>query len=362
MINYTIVGAGIYGLTVARLLAEAGISVTVMEKKPHIGGLCYTRNAGHGVHIHEFGGHIFHTDNHNVWNFVSRFCEFNGHRHTKLVLGNDNQLYPFPVNMFAISQVLGISDIPTAQKIIHDNGLGDNFEERAIDMMGRDLYRNFFKYYTTKHWGMHPTSLPASILKRVPVRFSWNNDVFLDKYQGVPTHGYTDMFQKMADHPLINVHCNENIELRDVGPRTVYTGCLDTLFDDTLGGLEYRCVQFSHIVDSSDDPGISTINDARFGSRYTRRLYHKYFSEQPDAPINPVSYESAVWRYGADCEPSYPIPTEKNTQLSDKYKKLADDSGILYGGRLADYAYYDMDVAVGQAMVMAEKIIRKENL
>ncbi len=175
MKHYTVVGAGMYGATVARILADAGKHVTVLEKNPYVGGLCHTRYAGHGVHVHEFGGHIFHTDNRNVWEFVNQFARFNDHVHTKLVLGNDEQLYPFPVNMFAINRLLlGASDLKAAQSLIHaDATTGDNFEDRAIAMLGLTLYENFFKYYTMKHWGMSPTKLPASILKRVPLRWGW---------------------------------------------------------------------------------------------------------------------------------------------------------------------------------------------
>lgn len=354
MYDFLIVGAGLYGAVFARCAADAGKKVLVIDKRSHIGGNCYTEST-EGINVHKYGAHIFHTNDEEVWDFVNRYAKFN--RYTNSPVANyKGELYSLPFNMYTFNKMWGVVTPNEAQAMIakqrEEAGITEpsNLEEQAISLVGRDIYEKLIKGYTMKQWGRPCTELPPSIIKRLPVRLTFDNNYFNALYQGIPTGGYTLMFEKLLEGIEVRVNTLYK-DIKDVveADRIVYTGPLDEFFDYSLGHLSYRTVRFeTEVLDMPNYQGNAVINYTDEDTPYTRIIEHKFF-EFGTQERTVISREySSEWKPGD--EPFYPVNDDKNNSLYDKYRKLAGTTGILFGGRLADYKYYDMDVTVRKAL------------
>lgn len=369
MYQYLIVGAGLYGSAMAQQLHAAGKSVLVVEKRDHIGGNVYTENI-EGIHVHVYGAHIFHTNDSEVWKYVNRFAEFN--RFTNSPVANyHGELYSLPFNMYTFNRMWGVATPEEARKIIAEQrkeiqGTPRNLEEQAISLVGRDIYEKLIKGYTEKQWGRPCTELPAFIIRRLPVRFTFDNNYFNARYQGIPIGGYT----QLVGHLLKGIEVKTGTDYLENKPhwdrmaeKVIYTGPIDRYFEYSLGTLEYRSVRFeTELLDIPNYQGNAAVNYTDRETPYTRIIEHKWFEfgkdpEGNDLPKTVISREySSEWKPGD--EPYYPINDEKNGSLLQKYNELAQkEDGVLFGGRLGEYKYYDMDQVIGEALVKAKEIL-----
>lgn len=369
MYDYLIVGSGLYGAVFAHQANEVGKKVLVIDKRPNIAGNVYTEDV-EGIHVHRFGAHIFHTNNKKVWEYVNRFAVFN--RFTNSPVANyKGELYSLPFNMYTFNKMWGVvTPQEAAAKIeeqkkdyiakkLQERGLPvdapfepQNLEEQAISLIGTDIYEKLFKGYTEKQWGRPCTELPSFIIKRLPVRLTFDNNYFNALYQGIPIGGYTKMVEKMLEG--IEVRLNEDY-LKDrenwnhLAEKVIFTGPIDAYYDYRLGTLEYRSVRFeTELLDIPNFQGNAAVNYTDRETPWTRIIEHKWFEFGKDAdgndlPKTVISREySSEWRPGD--EPYYPVNDEKNGALYQRYKKLADkESKVIFGGRLGEYKYYDMD-------------------
>lgn len=365
--NYLIVGAGLYGATFAREMADAGKKVLVIDKQPHIAGNVYTEDI-EGIHVHKYGAHIFHTNNKQVWDYVQRFAGFN--RFTNSPVANyKGELYSMPFNMYTFNKMWGVMTPEEAEAKIAEQrkeitGEPRNLEEQAISLVGRDIFEKLVKGYTEKQWGRDCKDLPAFIIKRLPVRYTFDNNYFNALYQGIPIGGYTRMVQNMLNG--IEVRLNEDY-LADkeswdaIADKVVYTGPIDAYFKYCLGNLEYRSVRFeTEVLDKPNFQGNAAVNYTDRETPWTRIIEHKWFQfgkddEGNDLPKTVISREySSEWKPGD--EPYYPVNDEKNGARYSEYKKLADkESDVIFGGRLGEYKYYDMDAVIAAALKKAEE-------
>lgn len=365
--DYLIVGAGLFGAVFARQAADAGKRVLVIDKRDHIGGNVYTEEIA-GIQVHKYGAHVFHTNDKNVWQYVSRFAEFN--RYTNSPVANyRGQLYSLPFNMYTFHQMWGVTTPAEAkEKILQQRkaaGIGEpaNLEEQAISLVGTDIYEKLVKGYTQKQWGRPCRELPAFIIRRLPVRFTFDNNYFDARYQGIPIGGYTAMVEKLLrDIPVqLKEDYLENKDRWDaLARKVVYTGPIDRYFGYCYGKLEYRSVRFeTEILNTENFQGNAVVNYTDPETPYTRIIEHKHF-EFGNQPVTVISREySQEWTPGA--EPYYPVNDEKNSALYARYRALADrESGTIFGGRLAQYRYYDMDAVIASALEMAETEIRRQ--
>lgn len=365
--DYLIVGAGLFGAVFARQMADAGKRVLVIDKRDHIGGNVYTEEIA-GIQVHKYGAHVFHTNDKNVWQYVSRFAEFN--RYTNSPVANyRGQLYSLPFNMYTFHQMWGVTTPAEAkEKILQQRkaaGIGEpaNLEEQAISLVGTDIYEKLVKGYTQKQWGRPCRELPAFIIRRLPVRFTFDNNYFDARYQGIPIGGYTAMVEKLLrDIPVqLKEDYLENKDRWDaLARKVVYTGPIDRYFGYCYGKLEYRSVRFeTEILNTENFQGNAVVNYTDPETPYTRIIEHKHF-EFGDQPVTVISREySQEWTPGA--EPYYPVNDEKNSALYARYRALADrESGTIFGGRLAQYRYYDMDAVIASALEMAETETRRQ--
>ena len=363
--DYLIVGAGLFGATFAERAAAAGKRVLVIDKREHIGGNVYTENI-EGIEVHRYGAHIFHTNSKSVWEYVSRFAEFN--RYTNSPVANYNgELYSLPFNMYTFNKMWGVTTPAEAEARIAAEraaaGITEpqNLEEQAISLVGRDIYEKLVKCYTEKQWGRPCTSLPAFIIKRLPVRFTFDNNYFNALYQGIPIGGYTAMVERMLDgvELRLGVDYLENREEYDaLADKVVYTGQIDRYFDYCYGPLGYRSVRFeTEVLDTPNYQGNAVVNYTDGETPYTRIIEHKHF-EFGTQPKTVISREySMQWQVGT--EPYYPINDEENGALYARYRELAErESRVIFGGRLAEYRYYDMDAVIASALDVANKEIR----
>lgn len=364
--DYLIVGSGLYGAVMARELTDAGKKVLVIDRRDHIGGNVYTRFE-EGIHVHQYGAHIFHTNSEKIWNYVNRFARFN--RFTNSPVANyKGKLYSLPFNMYTYNQMWGVTTPAEAEKIISEqrkeiDHLPRNLEEQAISLVGRDIYEKLIKGYTEKQWGRDCRDLPAFIIKRLPVRMTFDNNYFNSLYQGIPMGGYTKMVENMLDGVEVRLktdYFDDREGFRAMADKVIYTGPVDAWFEYSLGPLEYRSVRFEdETLDQPNFQGNAAVNYTDRETPWTRIIEHKWF-EDLGSPKTIISREySAEWKPGD--EPYYPLNDEKNTALYQEYKKLAEqEDGVIFGGRLGEYRYYDMDQVIASALTKADQI--RENL
>lgn len=359
MYDYLIVGAGLFGAVFAHEAALKGKKVKVIEKRNHIAGNIYTREE-EGIQVHQYGAHIFHTSDKEIWDYVNQFAEFN--RYTNSPVANyKGEIYNLPFNMNTFNKLWGVVTPAEAQAKIEEqravlNGkTPENLEEQAISLVGTDIYEKLIKDYTEKQWGKPTTELPAFIIRRLPVRLTYDNNYFNDTYQGIPIGGYTQIVEKMLDHENIDVETNvdffENKEqyMKDY-PKIVFTGMIDEFFDYKLGELEYRSLRFeSEILDMENYQGNAVVNYTDAETPYTRIIEHKHFEFGNQAKTIITKEHSKTWEKGD--EPYYPVNNDRNNHLYKSYKKLADEQGnVIFGGRLGHYRYYDMHQVIGAAL------------
>ena len=362
MYDYLIVGAGLFGAVFAHEAALKGKKVKVIEKRNHIAGNIYTREE-EGIQVHQYGAHIFHTSDKEIWDYVNQFAEFN--RYTNSPVANyKGEIYNLPFNMNTFNKLWGVVTPAEAQAKIEEqravlNGkTPENLEEQAISLVGTDIYEKLIKDYTEKQWGKPTTELPAFIIRRLPVRLTYDNNYFNDTYQGIPIGGYTQIVEKMLDHENIDVETNvdffSNKEqyLKDF-PKIVFTGMIDEFFDYKLGELEYRSLRFENeTLDMENYQGNAVVNYTDAETPYTRIIEHKHFEFGNQAKTIITKEHSKTWEKGD--EPYYPVNNDRNNHLYKSYKKLADEQGkVIFGGRLGHYRYYDMHQVIGAALQCA---------
>ena len=364
MYDYLIVGAGLFGAVFAREATDAGKKCLVIDKRSHIAGNAYTECV-EGINVHKYGAHIFHTSNEEVWQYVNRFARFNNYVNSPVAIYKD-ELYNLPFNMNTFSKLWNIKTPAEAKAIIAKQTSIQkidpprNLEEQALKLAGRDIYEKLIKGYTEKQWGRDCKELPAFIIKRLPFRFTYDNNYFNDRYQGIPEGGYTQMVEKMLQGVEVRLDTDyfELIKQQpDIAKQTVYTGMIDEFFGYKLGVLQYRSVRFETelLRDTDNYQGNAVVNYTEREVPYTRIIEHKHF-EFGKQPVTIISKEySSEWSIGV--EPYYPINDEKNTALYEKYKALAEQSEIIFGGRLGEYKYYDMDKVIASALTLAKKVL-----
>lgn len=362
MYDYLIVGAGLYGAVFAQEAKRAGKSVLVIDKRPHIAGNVYTEKV-EGINVHKYGAHIFHTSDKNIWEYVNQFAEFNNYINSP-VARYKNELYNLPFNMNTFSKMWNIATPQEAKDIIASQ-IADlnitepkNLEEQALSLVGKDVYEKLIKGYTEKQWGRDCKDLPSFIIKRLPLRFIYDNNYFNDRYQGIPIGGYTKIVEKMLDGIEVRLNTNylDNREEFDaMADKIVYTGMIDQFYDYKLGVLEYRSVRFeTEELPMENYQGNAVVNYTEREVPYTRIIEHKHF-EFGKQPTTIISREySSEWKKGD--EPYYPVNNDKNNALYQQYKELADkEHKVIFGGRLGGYKYYDMDKVIAAALEMCEK-------
>ena len=358
--DYLIVGTGLFGAVCANLLKSKGHSVLLIDKRDHIGGNVYTERV-RGINVHKYGAHIFHTSNKKVWNYVNGIVEFN--RYTNSPVANyKGKLYNLPFNMNTFYQMWGVKTPAEAKAKIEEQKAAyridepKNLEEQAVSLIGKDIYEALIKGYTQKQWGRACTELPAFIIKRLPVRFTFDNNYFNDKYQGIPEGGYTALVEKMIEGCEVRLgvdYLDNREEYDSMCGKVIYTGEIDRFFAYKYGHLQYRTVSFeTELLEGVDNyQGNAVVNYTEAEVPYTRIIEHKHFEfgTQPDTVIS--REYSKEWQPGD--EPYYPVNDDKNTALYAQYKSLADaQDKVVFGGRLAEYKYYDMDKVIMSAMEM----------
>lgn len=363
MTKYLVVGAGLFGAVFAHEAAKRGHEVKVIEKRDHIAGNIYTKEIN-GIQVHQYGAHIFHTSNEHVWNYVNQFAKFN--RYTNSPVANYNgEIYNLPFNMNTFNKLWGVVTPEQAQAKIDEqravlNGkTPENLEEQAISLIGTDIYEKLIKGYTEKQWGRKATDLPAFIIRRLPVRLTYDNNYFNDDYQGIPVGGYTQIVEKMLAHELISVETNVDFfakkdEYMAEYDRVVFTGMIDEFFNYELGELEYRSLRFeSEELDIDNYQGNAVVNYTDAKTPFTRIIEHKHFEfGKGDKNKTVITREYPQdWQRGD--EPYYPVNDDKNNRLYKQYTQLAKQKAdkIIFGGRLGQYRYYDMDQVIAAALV-----------
>ena len=363
MYDYLIVGAGLFGAIFAHEAVKAGKKCVVIDKRPHIAGNIYTKEV-EGINVHKYGAHIFHTSDKEVWNYVQQFAEFNRYTNSPVARYKD-ELLNMPFNMNTFNKLWGVITPKEAKAKIEEQkkeaGITEpkNLEEQAISLVGRDIYEKLVKGYTEKQWGRRATELPAFIIKRLPVRFTYDNNYFNDKYQGIPIGGYTAMVEKMLEGVEVRLNtdffANKDEYLKDFN-KIVFTGMIDEYYDYCFGELEYRSLRFeTEVLDEDNYQGNAVVNYTEYEVPYTRIIEHKHF-EYGTQPKTVITREyPATWKHGD--EPYYPMNDDKNNALYAKYKELADkENKVIFGGRLGMYKYFDMHNVVAEAL----KCVRNE--
>ena len=372
--DYLVVGSGLYGAIFAHEARVHGKSVLVVDKRPNIAGNIYTENI-EGINVHKYGAHIFHTNNKKVWNYITQFAEFN--RFTNSPVANyKGELYSLPFNMYTFNKMWGVVAPEEAAAKIEEQrkeitGEPKNLEEQAISLVGRDIYEKLIKGYTEKQWGRDCKDLPAFIIKRLPVRLTFDNNYFNALYQGIPIGGYTKMIANLLDGIKVRLNTDyqeHKSELDALADKVVYTGPIDAYFDYKLGTLEYRSVRFeTELLDQPNFQGNAAVNYTDRETQWTRIIEHKWFEfgkdeNGNDLPKTIISREySSEWKPGD--EPYYPVNDAKNSLLYSEYKKLADaENKVIFGGRLGEYKYYDMDQVIAAVLEKCKKEFVGENV
>ena len=359
--DYLVVGSGLYGAVFAREAKKAGKSVLVIDKRPNIAGNVYTEDV-EKIHVHKYGAHIFHTNNTKVWKYITQFAEFN--RFTNSPVANyKGELYSLPFNMYTFNKMWGVVTPDEAMAKIEEQkkeivGEPKNLEEQAISLVGRDIFEKLVKGYTEKQWGRDCKELPAFIIKRLPVRYIYDNNYFNDRYQGVPVGGYNVLIDNLLEGIEVKMNCDFNAdqeEWKAFADKIIYTGAIDEYFDYKFGELEYRGLRFEiekHDVENYQ--GVAAVNYTDRETSYTRIIEHKHF-EFGKQPVSYITKEyPADWHRGE--EAYYPVNNPKNNDLYEKYVELAkDETNVIFGGRLGEYKYYDMDKVIASALDLVAK-------
>lgn len=360
MYDYLIVGSGLYGAVFAYEMTKIGKKCLVIEKRNHIGGNCYTEKKDN-INIHMYGAHIFHTNDKEIWDWINQFSEFNNYRHT-LKVNFDDKIYSFPINLLTLYQLFDVKTPEEATKKLDElkiNTTENNLEDWVLSQVGQEIYETFIKGYTTKQWNKEPKELPSSIIKRIPIRLNFLDSYFSDKYQGIPVDGYTKIFEKIFENIEVqtNVDYFENKDYYDsIAKKIVFTGKIDEFFDYKYGKLEYRSLLFEHEkLNLNDYQGCSVVNYTSLKVPYTRICEHKHF-ENSKSDFTWITKE-----FPKDCGendiPYYPINDETNNNIFKKYKELANQTpNVIFGGRLAEYRYYDMHQVIGSALKKIKNI------
>ena len=372
MYDFLIVGAGLTGAVLARELTDAGKKCLVIDRRDHIAGNCYTENVS-GINVHKYGAHIFHTDDEQVWNYVGRFAKFNNYINSPIAIFHD-EIYNLPFNMNTFAKMWNVATPAQAREIIEKQkaqaaveGEPENLEEQALSLVGKDIFEKLIKEYTEKQWGRSCKELPADIIRRLPVRYTYDNNYFNHRFQGIPEGGYTAMVEKMLEG--IEVKTGVSFSQIDLFgfKHVVYTGPVDEYFDYRLGQLEWRSVRFETelLEGESNWQGNAVVNYTSHDVPYTRIIEHKHFEFGKDSngnelPDTVISREySAAWKPGD--EPYYPVNDEKNNALYAEYAKLAEsEEKVTFAGRLGTYKYYDMAPCIRAALDLAEKLLQKQ--
>lgn len=368
--DYLVVGSGLYGAVFAREAADRGKKVLVIDKRPNVAGNIYTEKV-EGIHVHKYGAHIFHTNDTKVWKYITRFAEFN--RFTNSPVANyRGELYSLPFNMYTFNKMWGVvTPTEAAAKIEAQKKEAcitepKNLEEQAISLVGRDIFEKLIKGYTEKQWGRDCKDLPAFIIKRLPVRLTFDNNYFNALYQGIPIGGYTKLVEHLLEGMEVRLNTDyleKKEELDRLAETVVYTGPIDAYFGYSLGALEYRSVRFeTEVLDIPNFQGNAAVNYTDRETPWTRIIEHKWFEfgkdeQGQELPKTVISREySSEWKPGD--EPYYPVNDEKNGALYAEYKKLADaEQNVIFGGRLAEYRYYDMDAVIASALQKIEEVL-----
>ena len=368
--DYLVVGSGLYGAVFAREAADRGKKVLVIDKRPNVAGNIYTEKV-EGIHVHKYGAHIFHTNDTKVWKYITRFAEFN--RFTNSPVANyRGELYSLPFNMYTFNKMWGVvTPTEAAAKIEEQKKEAcitepKNLEEQAISLVGRDIFEKLIKGYTEKQWGRDCKELPAFIIKRLPVRLTFDNNYFNALYQGIPIGGYTRLVEHLLEGMEVRLNTDyleKKEELDRLAETVVYTGPIDAYFGYSLGALEYRSVRFeTEVLDIPNFQGNAAVNYTDRETPWTRIIEHKWFEfgkdeQGQELPKTVISREySSEWKPGD--EPYYPVNDEKNGALYAEYKKLADaEQNVIFGGRLAEYCYYDMDAVIASALQKSEEVL-----
>lgn len=363
MYDYLIVGAGLFGAAFAREATDKGYSCLVIDRRDHIAGNAYCEDV-EGIPVHTYGAHIFHTSDRSIWEYVNRFADFNNYINSPVAVYKD-ELYNLPFNMNTFSKMWNIKTPEEAKGIIEAQKAKEhyenpkNLEEQAISLVGRDIYEKLVKGYTEKQWGRDCKDLPAFIIKRLPVRFTYDNNYFNDRYQGIPTEGYTAMVANMLKDIPVRTgvdYLKERDSYRGLAKKVLFTGALDEYFDYCYGPLAYRMVRFEHETLSCDNyQGNAVVNYTEREIPYTRIIEHRHFYRGLETTKTVISKEyPAEWQPGE--EPYYPVNDEKNAALYARYCELAQkEQGVIFGGRLGEYRYYDMDKVLASALSLAAK-------
>lgn len=369
--DYLVVGSGLYGAIFAHEAKKHGKTVLVVEKRSNIAGNIYTENI-EGINVHKYGAHIFHTNNKEVWKYITQFAEFN--RFTNSPVANyKGELYSMPFNMYTFNKMWGVVTPEEAQEKISEQrkeivGTPKNLEEQAISLVGRDVYEKLVKGYTEKQWGRECVDLPAFIIKRLPVRFTFDNNYFNALYQGIPIGGYTKLVSKILEGIEVRLNTDylkEKSELDKLADKIVYTGPIDAYFDYKLGHLEYRSVRFENeLLNIPNFQGNAAVNYTDKETPWTRIIEHKWFEfgkdeNGNDLPKTIISREySSEWKPGD--EPYYPVNDKKNSELYEEYRKLSvSEPKVIFGGRLGEYKYYDMDKTIESVLKVTENLFDK---
>jgi len=360
MYDYLIVGAGFYGAICAYELNRKGYKVCVIDTRNHIGGNCYTSIRA-GIQVHDYGPHIFHTSDEEVWQWINQFVEFNNFRNTP-VANYKGEIYSLPFNMWTFNKLWGVTTPEQAKDIIAKQSSHieepANLEEQAIKLVGKDIYQKLIKGYTAKQWKKDPKQLPKEIIKRLPVRFTYDNNYFNDKYQGIPIGGYTQIFEKLLEGINVLLETDYFHDPLPEHKKVIYTGPIDRFYSYQFGELEYKTTQFDHhLLEGTDNyQGVAVMNYTDVKVPYTRIIEHKHF-DPVDTYHTYITYEYPVNYRAGKTEPYYPVNDELNNEIYNRYKELADqEKNIIFGGRLAEYKYYDMHQVIATALSKVKEL------